>query len=308
MTRFAKLPLSLADQVGILRSRGMHIPDTAKAEQALGRLNYYRLSAYWHNRYTDASRSQFQPGLSLDDILSLYEFDRRLRLRVLDAIERYEIALRTQFAYHLAHAHNPWAYEESALFRNTNSHQQTLKTLDQELARSKESFIEHYRQNYSTPARPPIWMVCEILSFGALSHLFGNLKSRPDRQAIAQAFNQDETVLTALTQHLSLVRNVCAHHSRLWNRQFIFPLKLPTHCDADLRASLNYPTDPKKPSRNLYNTLVLLAACLNNISDDARWRHQVITLLDEFPVAKPSAMGFPTNWRERPLWAAAGAS
>src|SRR5699024_5140451 len=135
--------------------------------------------------------------------------DRQLRSCVMDAIARFEIALRTCFAYQLAHRHDPWAYEKPDLFTDATKHTSRLASLDRELRRSQETFILHYKQQYSSPQRPPIWIACEVMSLGLLSGLFDSLLRRADRQAIAETFGLDELVLRSLAHHLTVIRNTC---------------------------------------------------------------------------------------------------
>lgn len=153
--RYDKPPLTLEQQIAQLKQRGMLFADEREAARILARLNYYRLTAYWYPFYADPETHDFQPETRFEDVIAHYEFDRRLRLRVMDAIERFEIALRTQFAYHLAHRYNGWAYEDSSLFADLTQHTSRLGTLDRELDRSTETFIRHYKRKYSAPQRPP---------------------------------------------------------------------------------------------------------------------------------------------------------
>lgn len=295
--RYNKPPLTLPAQIERLKARGMQFADEQAAQRALARLNYYRLTAYWYPFYADSQAHTFKNGTRFEHIVALYEFDRSLRLRVMDAIARFEIALRTQFAYQLAHRHGPWAYEDSALFTNATRHTSRLGSLDREIKRSQETFILHYTSKYTSPERPPIWMTCEVMSLGLLSGLFDSLIRRADRQAIAAEFQLDELVLRSLAHHLTTVRNTCAHHSRLWNRRFTVTTKLPKVADTALTATL----EPSQPDK-LYNTLALLAFCLVRISDDNRWRGQLIELINQYPNIDTAAMGFPYDWRQRPLW------
>lgn len=282
----------------------MGVSDSQRAAATLGRLNYYRLTAYWFPFYTDNSRTRFAPGTRFDDILKLYEFDRRLRLRVMDAVERVEVALRTQLAHQLAMRHGPWSFEDASLFSRAHVHRLSLQKLDVELKHSRETFIEHYQQRYGSPARPPIWVSCEVMSLGLLSKLFSNLKTRADRQAIAKAFALDERVMTSLMHNLTFLRNLCAHHSRLWNRAMVVEPLLPQRAAKNLQQSLEFPSTPRQQQAlpRIYNSLVLLSWCLNQISDDQRWRQQIIDLLAEYPNVDQAAMGFPADWLDRPLW------
>jgi abortive infection bacteriophage resistance protein len=229
--RYVKPPLTLREQVTRLKQRGMIFSDERAAERVLARLNYYRLTAYWYPFYADANKHDFTPGTRFDTVIARYDFDRRLRLRVIDAIERFEIALRTQFAYQLAHKHGAWTYEEASLFADKTQHTSRLAALDRELNRSQETFVLHYREKY-TPQRPPVWIACEVMSLGLLSGLFDGLKYRQDRRAISYEFGLDETVLRSFSHHVTFVRNICAHHARLWNRRFAITTKNSGCCRA----------------------------------------------------------------------------
>jgi abortive infection bacteriophage resistance protein len=183
-------------------------------------------------------------------------------------------------------------------------HTQTLAKLDQELTRSNEDFVAHFRQIYGT-RRPPIWAVCEVMSFGQTSMLYSILKEPSLRQAIANAYQLDEKALGSFLHHLNLVRNTCAHHARLWNRRFKISLQPPISKPAHLIPSLDpVPSGvphPMAPNR-IYNTLVLLAHMMEIIQPGARWRHRVRDLAraQAFPVF--SHMGFPSDWTNRPIW------
>ncbi len=106
-------------------------------------------------------------------------------------------------------------------------HAKSVAELTKEISRSKDTFVTHYHSSYSDPALPPVWMVAEVMSFGALSKWIDNLRHRPDRQAIAQPFALDERVFTSFSQHLSIIPNIAAHHGRLWNKRFAFTMILP---------------------------------------------------------------------------------
>ncbi|ABE53719.1 Abi-like protein [Shewanella denitrificans OS217] len=102
---YTKPPLTFTEQITRLEDKGMIFSNKATAEIKLSSINYYRLSGYWYPfRIRDKAgkvKNQFQSGTNFDDVLFLYEIDRQLRSLILDAIERVEIAVRTQFTYHL---------------------------------------------------------------------------------------------------------------------------------------------------------------------------------------------------------------
>lgn len=294
--KYNKPPLTFEQQVEHLAARGLGIPDKAKASHYLAHLNYYRLRAYWLALEQDPKKHTFKAGTTFDHALDLYVFDRKLRLLLLDAIERIEVSMRTQWAYHLAHQYGPHAYLDIQHFKDPAKHAKSLGTLSEEVWRSEEIFIKHYRDTYTDPTLPPLWAVCEIMTLGQLSRWYENLSKPVDRQAIGRAYRLDERVLRSFFHHLSVVRNLCAHHSRLWNRRFVFTLMLPRR-PARLSAYLN----PNAP-RNLYNTLVLVRYVLALISPKSQWEERLVALLREHPTADPSAMGFPPDWQGLDIW------
>ncbi|MCF6362403.1 MAG: Abi family protein [Gammaproteobacteria bacterium] len=294
--KFSKPATTFDQQIDLLIERGMQIPTRERARHYLSHLNYYRLGAYWLPFEADHTAHRFKSGTQFDDVVSLYVFDRELRLLVMDAIERLEVSIRTQWAYHLAHAHGPHAYMDTAIFKKASTHQRCLETLEEELDRSKEVFVSHYKNNYTDPALPPIWAAVEVMSLGQLSKWVSGLTHGRDRQAIAKCYGIDETLLVSFLHHLTIVRNICAHHGRLWNRRFGFQLKLPKR-PKPLSESLN-----RQRPKQLYNTLTMLEYFMNTISPGHHWRARLIELFEKHPIADLGAMGFPEDWQARLIW------
>ncbi|MGB3519772.1 MAG: Abi family protein [Elainellaceae cyanobacterium] len=226
--QFNKPPLTITDQIALLLDRGLLIPDRNQASHYLTHLNYYRLGAYWLPFEVDHTTHQFLPGTQFDDVLSLYVFDREFRLLVLDAIERIEVSIRSAWAYQMAHRHGPHCHLNRALFNSKWDYGRHSLSLKKELARSKEAFILHLTDKYDEDL-PPIWATVEVMTFGQLSNWYSNTRQRQDRNAIAAGYGLDEKILTSLLHHLTIVRNICAHHARLWNREFPVIIRCQPH-------------------------------------------------------------------------------
>lgn len=293
---FSKPATTYAQQVALLQQRGMVIDDPATAEFYLQHLNYYRLGAYWLPYEADHATHTFRAGTHFADVLNLYVFDRELRLLVLDAIERVEVSVRGQWAYQLALQHGPHAHLDAALAFKPHLWQTNLNKLTDEVDRSDEAFIKHLKATYIEPL-PAVWAVCEVMSLGLLSRWYNNLKPMPTRRAIAAVYGVDEKVLESWLRHLSLVRNTCAHHSRLWNREFTITPLLPRHKPAGLTAQC------QAGSRKLYNSLVILLHCMDVIAPQHHWRTRLKDLIARhaIPVA---AMDFPAGWERMAIWQA----
>lgn len=304
MPTYTKPATDYSGQIAILASRGLVIADSAFAMHCLAHHNYYRLSAYRFPLTLPGNPDQFLPGATFEQLWALYDFDRQLRHLVHEACKRVEISVRSHWAYQVGHKHGAQAYENPAHFLDAVAHTSTLAKLDQELSRSSEDFVAHFRTTYGTQ-RPPIWAVCEVMSFGQTSMLYKMLAEPSLRQAIANTYQLDEKALGSFLHHLNLVRNTCAHHARLWNRRFKISLQPPISKPAHLIPSLDpVPTGvphPMAPNK-IYNTLVLLAHMMEIIQPTGRWRHRLRTHIEAqaFPVA--SHMGFPADWPTRPIW------
>lgn len=291
---FPKLPLTVAQQVALLQSRGMIIADTVQAEFYLRHLNYYRLAAYWLPFEADHATHAFRPGTCFEDALNLYIFDRELRLLLMDAIERIEVSVRTQWAYQLAHCHGSHAHLDSQIAFRTDWHQRHLEKLTEEVTRSDEVFIRHLLDTYQEPL-PPIWATCEVMSLGLLSHWYSNLKPMPTRRRIAAPYGVDEAVLQSWLHHLTVIRNTCAHHARLWNRDITVRPQAPRSKPVVLRGEFS------AGSHKLYNTLLLLMYLMDVVAPAHQWRQRLLTLIDSHAI-DTAAMGFPGGWRSRPMW------
>lgn len=272
----------------------MAFADKALAAAVLRDTNYYRLGAYWLGFEHDHATHQFMAGTSFEQVVALYEFDRALRLIVLDAIERFEVSARAQWTYHMSHTYGAHAHMVDA------AHEKTLWTrniddLRKETIRADEVFIDHLTQKYAE-ALPPIWAVSEVMSFGLLSRWYKSLRVNSVRKAIASRYQVHPDVLESWLQHFTVVRNNCAHHSRLWNRWFDrVALMIPKRhavIEGEFFTAKN----------KLYNSLLVLAFLMRTITGGDSWKQSLLELIDANPAVRLADMGFPDNWRTMAIW------
>ncbi len=299
--KFTKPPKTFDEQVALLESRGMEIGDSSRAKRYFSHLNYYRLAAYWLPFEETHSPHRFKPGTQFNTVLEHYIFDRELRLLVMDAIERIEVSLRTQWAYYLSHSYGAHAHLDPALHvpnQGRWNYAANVRKIKKDIKESSEVFIKHFSK-YDEEL-PPLWVICEVMTLGQLSRWYRNLKFRKDRNAIARVYDVDEKILTSFLHHLSIVRNTCAHHARLWNREFIFTYKLPERKPSGLY--LNFNLTSKK---RLYNTLVMIAYMMDSINPHS-WKNRLDKLFSDHPEVNSRAMGFPDDWRSLPIWQGIG--
>lgn len=224
MKDYAKAPTTYTEQVALLRSRGLVINNTAEAEKTLRHVNYYRFSAYcipFQN-----PRDVFVPGTAFDTITDLYLLDEELRRECLALLAPIEIYFRTSVVYEFSHARGAFAQYEPANFRTDFNHAGWLASLDEEVGRGKETFLGHYKGNYNGFPRLPLWMACEVMSIGTLSLLYHGLL--PDIQRrISRHLGIHHFTLASWLHFFAYLRNLCAHHCRLWNRELSIKPFLP---------------------------------------------------------------------------------
>jgi len=190
---YTKKPLTYLQQLDLLQQRNMIIHDRSAALSTLSKISYYRLSAYWYPfRQRDSSgrvTDNFVSGSSFEEAVRRYEFDRKLRLLVLDAIERIEVSLRTKLTYHLAHQYGAYGHTDFSNFHPQFHHTHWLSELElKEASRSQEEFIRHFKNHYRGFPRLPVWIATEVMSFGLLSKLFRGLKHQ-DKRIIGEAYD-----------------------------------------------------------------------------------------------------------------------
>ena len=217
--KYMKAPLSFPDQADMLRQRGL-VADRATLIERLKAVNYYRLSAYWYTfRDRRATDERLHPGTTLDTVWRRYVFDRHLRLLVIDAIERVEIAVRTQLVNRHVCAHGPFGYLDRANLPGMNAfiHKDLLDRIRKETDHSKEDFVGHYFGKYTSEVDLPLWMACELMTFGNMLTIFRHVE-KAIKQDIAAEYGVADKVLESWLLTLNYVRNICAHHARLWNR------------------------------------------------------------------------------------------
>ncbi|WP_340055814.1 Abi family protein [Corynebacterium parakroppenstedtii] len=294
--------MTFEDQVELLRTRGMRIENSDHAKHVLARLNYYRLSGYWYpmRRYDYATGTRcddFVEGASFDLVVRLYEFDERLRHDVFMELDRVEMAIRTMLGYELGRF-DPFAYLDAKRLKIPAQdpekgweHDTWLGNYQDALERSKEVFVTHHNEKYG--GELPIWAAVEVMDWGMLSHLFG---VSPDivRNRIAKQCALDASQLESWLYSLNVVRNLAAHHARMFNRRYDVKPKLSD----DQR--LNSGAWKRDSTFGLLSLIQYLHRQL-----DLSPAKRLPALLNTYPdntVVRLGSTGAPPDWSDLPLW------
>lgn len=311
---YNKPPLSLDELVDRLAERGLGVPEPERAARYLRHIGYYRLSPYSIPFQEGGADHLFRAGTSFDDLLDLYVFDRALRLLVMDALERVEIAVRAALTDHMSTTHDdPHWYTDTAHFLNQSRHARFMRIVEDacearlrgspdsgEDALVHRSALEHYLTTYGSPALPPSWLMVESLTIGQLTSLYRNLRLRSDRTAVAKSIGLTAPVLESWLGSYVRVRNVCENHGRLWN------LGLGVYPAIPASPSISWLESPEAlpehSTKRLYPVLVSLQSVLDVVSPRSSWARRLHELLSSRPRMNLAGIGIPVNWAEDAFW------
>lgn len=289
---------TVADQIAYLVNRGMAVPDHDLAERCLNHIGFHRLSSYWKPfelASTANSGSRFRHGASFDAVMIRYLFDQRLRSLLLESFSYVEVSIKTQWAYQLASAfgHGEFAYRNANLFQQ-GRHSGNLQELESSYHRMGQLSNRDF-------TNLPIWDVIPAMSFGQLSKWYSSLNDRAIRQSIARSYGVDEAILKPMLHHLAKVRNICAHHERLWDMSISRGLRLPKRLSGNPTAAAAFNTT--QPYR-IYNTLVMLTHLMEIITPSGDWAERLIAFKgsDAYRSVPDADLGFPSNWRTFAIW------
>lgn len=311
---YDKPPLTHDLLVDRLAERGLEIPEPERASRYLRHIGYYRLSPYSIPFQQGSPDHLFRKGTTFDGVLDLYVFDRALRLLIMDALERVEVAVRAALTDHMSTTYDdPHWYSDATHFRDQARHARLLKIVrdicDARLHGSPDagedelvhrSALEHYLTTYGTPELPPSWLMVESLSIGQLTSLYRNLRRRADRTAVAGSIGVTAPVLESWMQTYVRVRNICAHHGRLWNVGLgVYPA-IPN----SPKISWLEQTDalPESSRKRLYPVLVSLQSVLDVVSPRSSWARRLQELLSDRSSMNLAGIGIPAAWTDDAFW------
>ena len=299
MKKYSKPAISIKNQIDKLEKRGLKFNDKIEAEKTLSNISYYRLRAYTYPFQDNTNPNHpFTQEITFEEIIKLYEFDSKLRLIIFEATEYIEVALRTQIVYQMSIKNGSHWYCEPQFYRDSLRFANHLTTLQDEISRSKEDFIGHYNNNYYDPIFPPAWMSLEVVSMGLLSKIFENLKLGEEKKAILRHFGLKKMdILENWMLCFTALRNICAHHSRVWNRR-LTKINIPKDTIDDFLQNSNY--QPNK----LYMTLSCMVYMLKRINPKCKLVQNIKELVTSFNGSSRilKDMGFPDGWEKEKLW------
>jgi len=319
--QYAKPHLSFEAQLAKLTARGLACDDGSRTLQVLRSVGYYRLSAYVYpfrdllppeeQTAVHYRSDTIREGVSWKHVEDLWAFDRALRLLCLDAAEVIEVGMRTQVAYVLG-ARDPFGHMnrqslDPAMCDRPVGNRTAFEVWSERYkelkdAAKSEDYVKHHLVTYRD-SEVPIWVAVEFLSFGAVTRLFSLMRVE-DQNDVARAVGVSSGgKLHAFLLTAGYVRNLSAHHSRLWNRRLAVTLPKfhETEVGPDMRHLAGAPLAPK-----IYGALAMMAYLVRNISPQADWSRRLRERVAKFPavpyLSAEIDMGFPVGWATLRLW------
>lgn len=300
-------PRTVEEQIERLKKLGMEFNNETVAKEYLLRVSYFRMKYFWKDMIDETS-GDFREGTSFENVIERYELDKSLRLILFSAIETLEVGLRSKIISRLSVATGTglW-YLDKSLFENRDYHEEFVLDLKYEFGRSTDPYARDYIKEHDDwssdscgGSNPDAWMIFETASFGTMSKMFKNLKTQsPLRSSIANDFGlYSSKELSSWLEAICILRNVVAHHSRLWYR--IFPKKpvnIKTHRDGWLNHDMT--ENQRKRAFGVISCLLYLCNALdihNTIKDD------IINLFESHPSVPIFMLGFTGDWKNSLLW------
>lgn len=302
---YTKPALTFEQQADLLLQRGL-LADKEELIKRLRCVNYYRVTGYLYPFrcgtakrltraiYPDPDPDRFMPGTTLDDFWIRYTYDRRLRLLAFEAIERIENALKAQMAEIYSNTYGPFGLEQQSNFpgfRSAGDYEKFVECLAKEYSRSREDFVDHFKSRYGDAhVLPPLWAMIEVMSFGSVVTLYRN-SDEDIQQRVADYFGIKRYMLASWLLTLYTVRNLCAHHSRLYNRSLQgVNLKIWKEWE---RSGI--------PRDRVFGLLCAICELLRHVSSDRDWAAAAAKLMRSQPDVT-RRMGAPVEWEKLPLW------
>lgn len=284
MKKIYQEPISIENQVKNLIDLGLLVEDKTYAKKILGRISYYRLiKAY---SITLKKDGRYISGISFEDIVSLYKFDRELRQLIFEIIEHIEVSLRAVITNYFSLKYGNFGYKDlSNVGKYKNRYKEALNDLERETKRNRRSpFIKNFKDNYEG-GEIPLYAVIEVASFGTLSKMYKNMKNE-DKSKIAKVFHTDYHYFESWIENFAYIRNICAHYGRLYGAKLTKSPKL-------------YKEYLKNNISN--NTIFATLVNLKIVSEEENYKkfyHDLTELIARYENIELRHAGFIENWKE----------
>ncbi|MDC8000114.1 Abi family protein [Aequorivita todarodis] len=296
--KYEKQPKTVEEHIEVLIKRGLNIPRPARAKIYLRNIGYYRLTGYMYHLQENDGSHEFKAKVSFNDIILHYQFDKKLRALTIEYLERIEVALRARLTDYFAVNYGFFWFNQVDLYDDKDIYRLINTEIAERFENPQELFLKSFKAKYTLESIPPSNMALEVLSLGKLARLYKGLSNNVEKMTIAKDFGLPSSVLSTWFIYLNNVRNICAHHGRLWNRGITADRPtIPTRKQYSFNGNL-----PNDFNRSFYGVTAMIDRLLLNINPNNRFVENVVNLIDDYASINTRFMGFPDNWRENAAW------
>ena len=285
---------SIDEQLEILRSRGLTITDDEKAKDFLLRNNYYRISGY---SLTLRKNDQFSKTATFQNIVDIYNFDHELRHIILQYIEIIEVQMKSVYAYEFTKVHGPVGYLDASFFTDSQKHKEIIDKANQQKKQrlSHEAYLKHFVNDLHQDI--PLWAYVDLLTISDISFLY-SISEQAIKDAVAQIFgltmNKGSNILGSYMHSMTIIRNLCAHGSRIYNRLF----EQKPSLNKREKALLIKNADGTIDNAHFYGFVLIMKRLLP--TDNFKEMKQAITALTKkYPFVRIDYYGFRSDWQNK---------
>lgn len=282
---------TISEQLEILRQRGLKINGDEKAKDFLLKNNYYRISGY---SLTLRSNDVFFPQASFQNIVDIYCFDHEIRSLLLKYLETIEVTFKSVYAYEFSRINGPLEYLSPHCFTDADKHRETIEKAKKQEAtrRTQEAFLKHFSE---LNQELPLWVFVDLLTIANISVLY-SISQADVQSAVAKHLcpgPQGEYLLGRFMHSLTILRNLCAHGGRLFNRLFEQKPKLSTR----ERKMLRINEDGGEDNEHLFSYVLVMRRLLA-APDFEEMKTTIENLEKKYPFVALRYYGFPDDWKE----------
>jgi abortive infection bacteriophage resistance protein len=285
---------TIDEQLQILRSRGLTITDDAKAKDFLLRNNYYRISGY---SLTLRKNDIFSKSATLQNIVDIYNFDHELRHIILEYIETIEVQMKSVYAYEFTKAHGPVGYLDDSFFTNKAKHKEIIDKANTQKSQRlpHEAYLKHFVNDLHQDI--PLWAYVDLLTISDISFLYAisepNIKDEVAR-TFGLSMKKGAAILGSYMHSMTIIRNLCAHGSRIYNRLF----EQKPSLNKKEKALLITNADGQIDNAHFYGFVLVMRRMLPS-DKFVEMKNSIITLTQKYPFVRMDYYGFRNDWKQK---------
>ncbi len=284
---------TIDEQLVILKSRGLKVVDEQKAKDFLFNNNYYRISGY---SLTLRKNDVFSPNATFQNIVDIYNFDHEFRHILLEYLETIEVRMKSIYAYEFTKVHGATGYLNDAFFTNAAKHAEIINKAEQQKTSRlpHEAYLKHFVKDLQQDV--PLWAYVDLLTIADISFLYA-ISEPAIKASVANAFgftmSRNTEILGNFMHSMTIIRNLCAHGSRLYNRLFEQKPSLNKK-----EKALLITKDGHIDNSHLYGFILIMRRLLQK-NDFSSLKDAIIRLTEKYPFVRMSYYGFRDDWQDK---------